>query len=316
MSKSKIVLLHNDKRDNRTAQSEYSLFYNYCEEYGIQCFNTKSFFKQDLEKDLKPEDILIVYIDFPDENSLIDRFKKIKCKKFLRTLDTYNSDGIPHKKSIEKSKVLEIDKFIVAATSKKLDFALERQGIDFIFLTHTFDYQKYKNYHNSVKNFDISISGVINWEVYPTRTRIFDYLRRHESQNMKISFLPHPGYEKSKMTHDIIGDKYINFLSQSWLSVVCRGGWRDGLVSKYLEAGLAYSLPVGDLPTYMNKEMKELIVNIEHDDTNLEIKEKIYRELENKNKLMEKIEEYRHLCEKYHDYRKTIPDFKKDLLKL
>ena len=309
--KIKFVLIHNNCRDTKTAQSEFSLFYRFCEEYDIKCFDAKFFFDSNLDLNLNKDDILIVYNDFPKDSYLEERFKKIKCKKVLRTLDAYNSDGYPFKKSFNLSDRLNINKFIVAAESPTLNSALRERNISHTFLTHTFDFQK--NINKNEKKYDISMSGMINWEVYPMRTRIFDYLKRHESENLNIAFLPHPGYDIKNRKHDIIGDKYIDFLGLSWLNIVCRGGWRDGLVAKYLEIGLARSLPIGDLPSYMHDDLKDLIIAVDYNNTNLDIKEKIYGALENKKELIERTDSYYEACKKHYDYKKSIPDMKKAL---
>jgi hypothetical protein len=308
-NKRKIVLIHPRKRGFATAQNDYSTVFDFSEIYGIKCFNCTDFFSKDLHKNLGKDDVLIVYINIvKDNNEILEKFKSLNCIKILRTYDAFNSDGLPYRSALDIAKRLEIDKFITSANLPKLNSALEESDIKY---RHA--YAHMLDFSNAItdfgtKHYHIGVSGHLSWETYTTRTRIFDYLSRFEKDKLSVSYLPHPGYEVANASHDIIGEKYIHFLSNSWLNVTCRGGWRDGLVCKYIEIGKALSLPICDIPHDMPEEMKEVVININFDDTNFELKQKIYGALED-NDLKDRILYYQDLCRNNFDYKVLVPKF-------
>tara|TARA_R110002110_G_scaffold14635_1_gene67462 strand:+ start:634 stop:1611 length:978 start_codon:yes stop_codon:yes gene_type:complete len=309
LPKRKIALLYPRQRGFATATNDWTNFFDYCEEYEIQCYSWNDFFSSGLYSSFTKEDVVIVYVNFNKEDlSLVDKFKSMKCTKILRPCDAFNSDGYPYRKTIETSKTLEIEKWITSFNLDKLNTELDRQGIEYGHCPmHMLDFSDaVKNFDN--KQFHIGVSGHMGWEVYPTRTRIFDYLSRWEKDNLKISYLPHPGYEKQSASHQVIGKDYIDFLSSSCLNVTCRGGWRDIMTCKYIEIGKALSLPICDIPFDLPEEMRSVVIEVKHNDTNYELKEKIYSSLED-SALKERTLEYQSLCIKYFDYKVLMPKF-------
>ena len=316
-NKRKIILIHPRQKGFATAQNDYKNFFDFCEMYGVKCYNCLDFFSQDLHEKLNKEDVLIVYINLVKNNEkILEQFKSLNCIKILRTCDAFNSDGIPYRSALEIAHRLEINKFITSANLPKLNHELEKSGIEYQHaIAHMLDFStSIKDFKN--KQYHIGVSGHLSWETYATRTRIFDYLSRFEKGKLSIAYLPHPGYEVASASHDIIGEKYIEFLSNSWLNVTCRGGWRDGLVCKYVEIGKALSLPVCDIPNDLPEDMIELVIEIKHDDTNFELKQKIYSSLDDNNLLKERIQEYQHLCEKHFDYKILMPRFLESIERL
>ena len=127
--------------------------------------------------------------------------------------------------------------------------------------------------------------------------------------NLIVSFLPHPGYESQNASHDIVGEKYIDFLSSSWLCTTCRGGWRNGMTAKYLEIAKSCSLPIGDIPDQLDSRVKDLIVEINDEMDNSQMLEKILNHIENKNDLKERTKEYQNICEQIYDKSVVVPEF-------
>lgn len=76
-------------------------------------------------------------------------------------------------------------------------------------------------------------------------------------------FLEHPGTELNRASHQFVGDKYLELLDLYHMGTVCRAGYRDRMVAKYVEMAACYVLPVGDCPSYMPSELKALMVNTE-----------------------------------------------------
>jgi len=309
---SRIIVLESRRGKDLSQELNENIFVYY-ERLGIEVISYKSFFKEKEYKNIKKDDIIIVYCDIDNNQEFNDTFKKIKCKKLLRTIDAYNTDGIPHRKSIELSKQLEINNFLVAYSNKNMENYLHSQNINFCLVPHCLDFENKRNYKE--KDYDIGISGQLHFEAYPARTRVFNYYQKC-NKNLKISLLPWPGYWKNEAKHNIIGEKYIDFLSQNWLNVCCRGGWRNGMVTKYLEIGKSFSLPIADIPEQMNHRMKEIIININDEIDNMQLNELIQNELSNKNILIEKIKEYQNICQQEYDFRKVIPDMIKSAKEL
>lgn len=308
---SRIIVLEH-KRNSEVAKATASDIFSYFERYNIDVINYNKFFEQFLDKDVKPNDIIMVYSHPPNEKDYDDRFKKIACKKVLRPVDGYNTCGRPLYKTIKNLERLEIEKVIYWHKNRNIDnFLKNNNNIKFRYMPHTLDFSNKRKVKS--KKYDMSFSGQMHFEAYPVRTRIAHYYSKYNPDNINLIQLPWPGYEISNAKHDIIGEKYIDFLSQSWLGVTCRGGWRNGLIGKYLELGKAGSLPVCDIPDSMPNDMKELVVSIDETMDNSMINSKIVNTLENKKILKEKIENYQNLCEKYFDFKNVIPEMIKSI---
>lgn len=304
------------KRGTETAKVSGTDIFLWMEERDIKVFNYTDFFQKELDKTLiKKDDIVVVHTTIPEESKYDDRFKSMKCKKIFRTMDGYNTDGIPMKKALEKVDRLEIQNLCYCHTNRNIEDFLKKTNYNYFYIPHCIDFSNKRI--SPEKKYNLSISGHMSHEVYPTRTRIFNYFSKVKTGNsLSIVYLPHPGYETRNASHNIIGEKYIDFLSESELSVTCKAGWRDAFVAKYIEIGKAGSLPVGDLPDAMDKRLKDLIVNIDDSMDNNMMIEKIISQIENKKELKQKTAEYQNLCEKIYDKNIVIPMFIKGCLDL
>lgn len=303
---SRIIVLEH-KRNTEVAKATTSDIFDYFKKYNINVINYNKFFDESLDKNINKNDILVVYSHPSKEEKYDNRFKKINCKKILRSIDGYNTCGRPYYKTIKNMCRLEIDKLIPVHFNKNLESFLLKENISFIHVPFCLDFSNKRKIENKVH--DMSFSGQLNFEAYPVRTRIAHYFSKYNFNNIKLVQLPWPGYEISNSKHNIIGEKYIDFLSQSWLGVTCRGGWRNGLVGKYLELGKAGSLPVCDVPDIMPSNMQELVISIDETVDNNILNEKVFNALENKTILKEKIQNYQNLCEKHFDYNVVVSNF-------
>jgi hypothetical protein len=296
------------KRGTETAKSSGTEVYSWMERQGVVVLNYDSFFEQNLDKTLiKKEDIVVFYITIPKSKRFDDRVKAIKCKKILRTLDGYNTDGVPMRKCLLNLERLETNKIAYCHKNSNIDNFLKSTSLDFFYMPHCLDFSNKRD--SFKKNVDLIISGHLGHEPYPTRTRVYNYFAKCPSEKVKVAALPHPGYEIKNSTHDIIGEKYISFLNEGWLASACRGGWRNGMVGKYLEIGKANSLPICDIPDAMPKDMQELVINVDSSIDNNMMFNSILYHLENKKILKEKTREYQSLCEKYFDQEKVVKEF-------
>ena len=299
------------KRGTETSKPLGTDIYNWMERQGIKVFNYNLFFEQGFDKSLvKKEDIVVVYVTIPTSVRFDERMKLMNCKKILRPIDGYNTDGIPMRKSLLNAKRLEINKIAYWHKNNNIDNFLKNSNYEYFYMPHCLDFSNKRN--SFEKQTDVIISGHLGHEPYPGRTRVYNYFAKCPSSNVRVSALPHPGYELKKSTHDIIGEKYISFLNSGWIATACRGGWRNGMIGKYLEIGKANSLPICDIPDAMPKDMQELVIKIDDTIDNSMMFNSIVYHLENKKILKEKISEYQNLCEKYFDQEKVIKDFIKN----
>lgn len=295
------------KRGTETATPiEYS--YLWMEQQGIKVFEYNKFFQENLDKNLvKKEDIVVFYITIPKSEEFDERVKLMNCKKILRTLDGYNTDGIPMRKCLVNANRLNIDKIAYCHKNKNIDIFLKNSGLKYFYSPIGLDFSNKRT--SFKKQTDLLISGHLGHEPYPTRTRVYNYFSKIPSSKVKVELLPHPGYEIKKSSHNIIGENYISFLNNGWLATTCRGGWRNGLVLKYLEIGKANSLPVCDIPDAMPRDMQELVIKVDDTIDNSMMYDTIVNHLENKKMLIEKITEYQRLCEKYFNQEKLTKEF-------
>lgn len=112
---------------------------------------------------------------------------------------------------------------------------------------------------------DILISGQQVGSYYPNRVRVANVLRQavhRPGTKFSVTTLPYPGFDVSTATHDIIGEKYLDYLDQFKMGAACRGDWHDRFVGKYVEMGACHVLPVGDCPTYMPLDMQRAMVDV------------------------------------------------------
>lgn len=88
---------------------------------------------------------------------------------------------------------------------------------------------------------------------YPERTRVKDMLVRAMGPQHVHEFM---GDKKT-------GEAFAEILDGYQFGIVCKAGFRDRLVAKYVEYGASHVLPIGDCPSYMPLEMKQTMLNTE-----------------------------------------------------
>lgn len=103
----------------------------------------------------------------------------------------------------------------------------------------------------------ILLSGTFHERIYPTRNRLRRLLEG--SMSTRTQSIVTSDHGSSRPT----GPAYYDIVDQYEMGVVCRSGTRDYFVAKYVEFGMCHVLPVGDCPSYMPDEMKQLMVDVE-----------------------------------------------------
>lgn len=92
------------------------------------------------------------------------------------------------------------------------------------------------------KNSKCLVSGATCAKVYPLRTKLASYAFSNAYKN-KFSFLPHPGYMKAPTSNDIVGHKYLDYLS-GFTCAIATPSIFDYTVAKYFEIPAAGTLLV------------------------------------------------------------------------
>jgi len=256
---------------------------------GVICSSQGEFFLSHYSS-VKPEDIVIVWIGTRNE-SWLDMLSSLKCRKFLRNIDSCKVDKILFKREQEIFHRVGFEAMLVTyCTKDNKKFLLDRniRSIDY---PHFIDFSSYFTTPCKDKKYDILISGQMSNHSYPVRTRVAELLLKQGSK-YKIAFLPHPGHSKQNARHPFYGENYIKLASNCRLGSVCTGG-DDAMVMKYLEFAKAGALPIGDIPSNMPDSSKESMLSIKLEDSDEDIIRKIDEILLDHTKLDERVDSYR-----------------------
>ena len=119
----------------------------------------------------------------------------------------------------------------------------------------------------------IIFSGNQDRYVYPYRYQFSQSVRRNAFLWNKVHFLKHPGYPdiNQKLLHNIIGDKYIEYLAQFKFMFVSPS--RCGLeFLKYSECAYARCVPVGKPPLSFSPLLKDLFLELDFDNLTRSLK--------------------------------------------
>ena len=143
---------------------------------------------------------------------------------------------------------------------------------------------------NMNKDIDILMSGISKETHYPLKYRLFNLITKHENttlQKYNIFKYTHPGYNDNLSFLNINQIKYNEIINKSKLCIACSSRYNYRL-GKYVEIPMAGSIIVGDLP-YEDVRFKNFVIDVNDNNTDEEILNKIIITLENKKIMEEKI---------------------------
>ena len=264
--------IFSDDHENFMPVNETLIVKKYLSKNEVISVKESDFFTEKINE-INPEDCVIIWISIKNKDYK-SVFKELDCRKFLKIIDVSSSDFIPfrHEKSDLESGIYEA--VLMTYPSKEYLQILDSMGQKYIKWPHSIEFNN-EDYANSSKDFDIIISGQLCRKSYLVRTKVAETLLQHSEQHgINTGFLPHPGYKINERRHRYIGEDYVSLLSKCRLVLSC-GLQRDIMVMKYLESAKAYSLPVGEIPSYMPEEAKSAMLEIKPSDSKSEILEKI-----------------------------------------
>lgn len=179
-------------------------------------------------------------------------------------------------KNIEN--VFYLSKYLPVELVKELDESTNYKKV--IFIPYPFADKYQTNQPFSQRQQKILLSGATDPKFYPHRYKFWEAtlsnnvisrLRYRTSSLVRnhIHFLGHPDYPDigAKLRHDIIGEKYINYLSQFLYMFLSPSKWSLELL-KYSECAYAKCVPVGEMPASFSQAMKEPFLEIDFQSIN------------------------------------------------
>ena len=276
------------------------------EKYGCYTFTRNNFFTNKKALDaVGPEDNVLIYIGLKDENH-INVLKNLKCRKFLRNVDPMKSDQILFRTELELHEKINFDALLVCIHSEKNLEYLKSKNINTISFGHCLDFSNQKDPEEifSQKEYHAILSGQQHEKFYPVRWRLLQYFAKNK-EKFNVIYLPHPGYELSSLSHEFVGENYVNIIAKCWSGAVGTGH-ADGFHMKFLEFAKGYTLPIGNVPSYMDNRAKELVLQAGIDESDEEMSEKITGLFYSESTLKERILEYSKIMKENHDLESTI----------
>ena len=278
---------------------------------GAIILKQKDFFSSFIHQ-IKNDDILFVYPTL--HQKWRKDFRELKCVKILRNLDPAKSDGIPFRTDLElHEEVGGFDRWFVGVPSEKNLTFLKNKGIRADAFTHCLDFNGMLSPEDAkkLKSNDVIISGQQHEKFYPDRWRLMQYFLNQ--QKYSSFFLPHPGFEISLRRHEYIGENYVKLLSNFWTGPV-GVGHADGLHMKFLEMAKAYVLPLGSIPSYMEKIAAKNMCLVGTNESNEEMIKIIDDLFSNRKTLWERIVSYSTAVKKTYDANTMIPEIYRSIL--
>jgi len=285
------------------AMASHDLPFNLVKSLGFDCSTQDEFFQNKI-KDVKPDDVVILWIGSRNEDYL-DQLANLDCRKILRNIDTCKSDKIPFKRELEIYNRVGFESMMVAiCTDFNLKF-LSEKGINVVEYPHLLDFAK-KN-QNPTKDFDVFISGQMTQQSYPTRFKLTNFFLARPNK-YRILYLPHPGYRLNNITHNYYGQNYIDLASRCRLGVVCTGD-DDTLVMKYLEFASANTLPIGDTPSNMPQDAERMVVKVSKSMSDEEIEKIVDDALSNHDVITQRSQQYQDVMSSAYDLSRVSTIF-------
>lgn len=174
--------------------------------------------------------------------------------------------------------VFYLSKYLPTELVKEIDQSTNYKKV--IFIPYPFVDHYQINQLFSQRERKILLSGAMETKLYPYRYKFWEatlsnhiinrlwysptpFIREH------IHLLNHPDYPDigAKLRHDIIGEKYINYLSQFMFMFISPTRCSIELL-KYSECAYAKCVPVGKTPTSFSPAMKEPFLEIDFQSIN------------------------------------------------
>jgi len=203
-----------------------------------------------------PSDKLITYGVFDNVSALVERWFLPENRWMFVVDEQGGGDNGPYSRALSYMQKRDAKNILVTYQNAKDLMFLTNSGVRFSIMPHcVLNVRQLTN-----KTRDVIVSGQFDQNYYPVRTRVAGLIQGYLKNNVEV--LPHPGFEISTAHHNLYGERYFEHVETFRMGVVCKAGWHDRMVGKYIEFGACHVLPIGDCPSYMPKAMKESMLDV------------------------------------------------------
>lgn len=189
--------------------------------------------------------------DLPDLRRLIEQSRAMFV---LRLCDPYWEHNKEHWWYKFVGEMLDHPRVHVMLTYQPAEitalFASRARRSRFVYAPYVYRPEKERPIHHEDRRHALIFSGAVSSTLYPLRSRILAVARLYPPLFLMTERLPHPGYPDisgNEVTHKIVGEKYIDYLTRFRFGVVCSSRCRLEFL-KYREFAYAGIVPVGDMP--------------------------------------------------------------------
>jgi hypothetical protein len=295
-----LYLIHKDDQRSYVCDANANAMLDAFRKNGCALMSESQFLHDELE--FFPNDKIIVCISFKAQEAY-DKLTSLTCEKWLHTIDESKSDGGLYRTQLDFFERVKTNKIINTYPSERNIAFLREHNCDVITFpicgaARTVNYAQ--------KDIDILLSGQMNADYYPVRTRLYSlFSARTRDIVGTVAKLPHSGFSTQGVTHQYHGKNFLELLDRCWIGITCRAGWRDRLVAKYIEFGFSKMLPIGDAPSFMPQHMKISMIDVEHDSDDVII-DKVNALLKDRNALKNRIEIYSRCVSDGYDMDKNV----------
>lgn len=302
-----LYVVHKDGNEDYVCTTDTIDFHSELKKNGAIVLNESSFLPivTNPQSGLTERDTVMIHVSLAQEVTKMG-LKHFAGRKVLFTIDECKSDGILFRTHREFCEEIGCKEMVLSYPSDRNINFLK----DFGYCTIPYNPSNVVR-ERKPKKYDILISGQLDRTYYPTRVRVAEVLLRNQKR-WNIIHLPHPGFERSKASHQYTGEKYRELLDECRIGVTCKAGWRDRLVAKYVELGASWCLPVGDAPTYMNEDMRTSMILVDQNTSEDHIIQKIDEAILN---LESRVEKYVCALRSHHDLSTNVKKLVEELTK-
>ena len=265
-------------------------------------------FFEDAFQHMGAGDIVVLYIPLKDAKRK-DMFRKAPFTKVLRVVDPKGTDGHLHRKNLAAHfDNGPFDFWLLGYPNKDHIKCIQSHGIPGIIFPHCLSYDNIQTPDEvfNMKEHDLLISGQMHEKFYPVRWKIAQRLL--EKSDIDSFHLHHPGYgmNNEPRRHDYVGEDYVEFCKRFWLGANgC--GHADGLHMKALEFAKSYTLPVGNVPTYLEESIAKHVLKLGIDESHEETHREFINIISRKDRLRERIVAYSSAVRERYDINIVVP---------
>lgn len=293
-----IYFIHKDEQSTYVCDAHSRALFDAFTRHGARVISESNFLSSDFSFD--HDDSLIACVSLKT-SSAHEKFAAAG-DKWLYSIDESKSDGIVFRTQLDFMQRTNTSKMLNTYPSSRNINVLNEHGIKFI----TFPIcGSNRNVTDEKKHIDILVSGQLNANYYPMRTRLANLLQVRGSEiHGKIVQLQHSGFNTST-SRGVHGKDYLELLDTCWMGVTCKAGSHDRMVAKYVEFGFSRVLPIGDCPSYMPNELKKSMLAFDEYDSDDKIICSLNSMLDNRKQLIDRINVY-------HDHTNDLYDIDKN----